>query len=584
MQGAGHTSRTHFSPDSLPARTLHATEVRLPSLLMKSAVRYVLPTLLAIAVGTTVGMKLEHDRASSDAVRQLRKIEDAFLIIHQQYVEGTDPEKIADAAIEGMLEQLDPHSAFIPAKDLQEVQEGFQGSFGGVGIMFEVPNDTARVITTVANGPSEKVGVMPGDRIVGIDDTSAVGFDDDDIRKHLKGPEGTRVRMTVARPGVTEPITFQITRARIPIFTVDSAFMLDGQTGYIRINHFAQTTLDEFRTKMRELIAQGMQRLVLDLRDNPGGVMRSAVGMADEMLPGGKTIVSTRSRNAQYNSSERTTPGGMFEDKPVIVLINEYSASASEIVSGALQDHDRALLVGRRTFGKGLVQTQFPLSDGGVLQMTISRYYTPSGRLIQTPYTAGKGFESYYEQKYASLSSSMFDVSKYAESVPDSLQFKTDHGRTVFGGGGILPDYIVVPDTSSLLVSVSRKGLDFRFAREHFDAHEQELRTAWGEDPQQFIRGFKVDEALWNEFVAFLKAEDRVTFTSDAAAVDARKGVHLQSDLAGQRGVIEARLKGYLARNLFGSEFFYPIVMPLDPAVQEAMNLWSRAESLAMLR
>ena len=551
---------------------------------MKSAVRYVLPTLLAVALGTTVGMKLEHDRASSDAVRQLRKIEDAFLIIHQQYVEGIDPERVADAAIEGMLEQLDPHSAFIPAKDLQEVQEGFQGSFGGIGIMFEVPDDTARVITTVANGPSEKVGVMPGDRIVGIDDTSAVGFDDDDIRKHLKGPEGTRVRMTVARPGVTEPISFTITRARIPIFTVDSAFMLDGQTGYIRINHFAQTTLDEFRDKMRLLKGQGMERLVLDLRDNPGGVMRSAVGMADDMLAGGKTIVSTRSRNTQYNSSERTTPGGPFEDQPVIVLINENSASASEIVAGALQDHDRALLVGRRTFGKGLVQTQFPLSDGGVLQMTISRYYTPSGRLIQTPYTSGEGFENYYEQKYASISRSTFNPSDYTESVPDSLQFKTDHGRTVFGGGGILPDYVVVPDTSSLVVGVRLKGYDFTFAREHFDAHEQSLRNAWGEDPQRFIRAFEVSDAMWQEFVAFLQAEDRITLTDSASAVDARKGIHLRSDLTAQRETLEARVKGYLARNLYGSEFFYPVVIPTDQVVREAMNLWGRAENLAMTR
>lgn len=551
---------------------------------MKSAVRYALPSLLILGLGTLVGMKLEHSNTSSDALRELRKIEDAFLIIHQQYVEGVDPSVISEAAIAGMLEQLDPHSSFISAKDLQEVQEGFQGSFGGVGIMFEVPDDTARVITTVADGPSEKAGVMPGDRIIGIDDTSAVGFSDDDVRKFLKGPEGTRVRMTVARPGVREPISFDITRARIPIKTVVGAFMLDQQTGYIRIEHFAQTTHDEFRAAMRDLLAKGMERLVLDLRDNPGGVMRSAVGMADEMLAGGKTIVSTKSRNTQYNSTERTTPGGMFEDQPVIVLVNQYSASASEIVSGALQDHDRALLVGRRTFGKGLVQTQFPLSDGSVLQMTISRYYTPSGRLIQTPYTSGEGFENYYEQKYASINRSTFNPSDYIESVPDSLQFKTDHGRTVFGGGGILPDYVVVPDTSSLLTGVRVRSLDFRFAREHFDANEQALRSAWGENAERFIREFEISDDLWNEFAQFIQAEDRITLTDDAEAVDLREGIHLRTELASQREGIEAHIKGYLARNLFGSESFYPIAMPMDTMVKEAMTLWGRAETLATTR
>ncbi len=551
---------------------------------MKSALRYTLPTLLVLGLGTLVGVKLEQNHAQSDAVRQLRKVEDAFLVINQQYVDDVDAEKVADAAIVGMLEQLDPHSSFISAKDLQEVQESFQGSFGGVGIMFEVRDDTARVITTIADGPSEKAGILPGDRIVGIDDTTAVGFDEDDVRRHLKGPEGTRVRVSMARQGLSDPVAFTITRARIPIFTVLGAFMLDDQTGYIRIEHFAQTTLDEFRAKMRELSQKGMKRLVLDLRDNPGGVMRAAVGIADEMLAGGKTIVSTKSRNTQYNSTERSTPGGMFEEQPVIVLINEYSASASEIVSGALQDHDRALLVGRRSFGKGLVQTQFPLSDGSVLQMTISRYYTPSGRLIQTPYTSGEGFESYYDQKYASLNKSAFNPSDYVDSIPDSLKFETDHGRTVFGGGGILPDYVVVPDTSSILLGIGRRGLDFRFARETFDKQEQALRQTWGETPQKFVADYQVSPALWDEFVAFLQADDRLTLTDDTAAVDARKGVHLRGDLVRQRAALESRIKGYIARNLYGSEFFYPIAMPKDEAVKQAMSLWNRAETLAVMQ
>ncbi len=550
---------------------------------MKYAFRYALPALLLLMLGTIVGMTLESHRSNPDALRQLRKLEDAFLIINQQYVDAVNADVLAESAIEGMLEKLDPHSSYISAEQIKEVQEGFQGSFGGVGIMFEVPGDTARVITTIANGPSEKAGVMPGDRIVGIDDTSAVGFSDDDIRLHLKGDIGTQVQVTVVRPGLADTRTFTITRGRIPIYTVDSAFMLDEQTGYIRINHFAQTTHDEFRAKMKQLMGQGMQRLVLDLRDNPGGVMRSAVGMADEMLRAGQTIVSTRSRNTQYNNTDRATSGGMFEDQPVIVLVNENSASASEIVSGALQDHDRALLVGRRTFGKGLVQAQFPLSDGSVLQMTISQYFTPAGRLIQTPYTKGESFETYYEDKYKSLNRSMFNPADYIESVPDSLKFKTDHGRTVFGGGGILPDFIVVPDTMSLVLSVNRKALDFQFAREEFDANEQALRSQWGDDPRRFVREYTVSPEMWQKFSTFIQAEDRITLTDNADSVNVRKGVHLQSDLPQERAVLEARIKGYLARNLYGSEYFYHIVMPTDQVVKEAMELWGRAENLALL-
>ncbi len=550
---------------------------------MKPLVRYALPALLLLCLGAIVGMTLESHRSSPDALKQLRKLEDAFLVVNQQYVDDVDADKLAESAIEGMLERLDPHSAYISAEDLKEVQEGFQGSFGGVGIMFEVPDDTARVITTVANGPSEKAGIMPGDRIVGIDDTSAVGFDEDDIRLYLKGDVGTQVRVTLARPGVREPLSFNITRARIPIYTVDTAFMLDEQTGFIRINHFAQTTHDEFRDKMQMLRSKGMKRLVLDLRDNPGGVMRSAVGMADEMLHAGQVIVSTRSRNTQYNNIDRATAGGMFEDEPVIVLVNERSASASEIVSGALQDHDRALLVGRRTFGKGLVQAQFPLSDGSVLQMTISRYYTPVGRLIQTPYTRGEGFEQYYEDKYASLNQSMLSPTDYIESVPDSLKFETDHGRTVFGGGGILPDFVVVPDTSSIILGVGNRAFDFQFARAHFDEHEKALRATWGDDPDHFVRDFTVSPEIWNAFTTYLQAEDRLTFTDTQADVNPRKGVYLRSELATHRAELEARIKGYLARNLYGSEFFYPIVMPADDVVKQAMELWGRAENLAML-
>ncbi|HYE58004.1 MAG TPA: S41 family peptidase [Rhodothermales bacterium] len=549
---------------------------------MKSTLRLVVLSVVLIMAGLALGVGIAQKRSDNpDTLRQLRKLEDAFMLITQQYVEPVNTEKLVEGAIQGMLEELDPHSAYIAARELREVQESFEGTFGGVGIYFEIVRDTARVINTVPNGPSEKVGLMPGDRLLMINDSTAIGFDDEDVRRNLKGEVGTTVRVMIQRAGLSQPRQFTITRARIPILTVESSFMADTHTGYMRIGHFAQTTYDEFRQHLTRLQQQGADRLILDLRDNPGGIMSSAVKIADEFLKTGQTIVSTRSRNARFNESEAATAGGRFEQQPLIVLLNENSASASEIVAGALQDHDRALIVGRRSFGKGLVQTQFPLTDGSVLQMTISRYYTPSGRLIQTPYEHGESVEHYLEQKYATRAAEVFNPQVYVNQVPDSLKFRTSGGRIVFGGGGILPDIVVAPDTSSLYTGVARTGVDFRFAQDYFERHEQTLRRTWGTDPARFRQQYEVSDAVWQEFIAFMqRGEDAITLTDNAAQVSPRQRIYLRADLARQREDIEARVKAYLARNLYGAEQWYPIAIPTDQTFREAMRLWDRAASL----
>ena len=550
---------------------------------MKPSLRLPLLAAALLGVGTLLGMSLDTRAGDgADTARQLRKLQEAFVLISQQYVESVDADRLAESAIAGMLEELDPHSAYIAARDLREVQEGFEGSFGGVGIMFEIVADTARVITTIADGPSEKAGVQAGDRIVGIGDSTAVGFDDDDVRRHLKGEVGTPVRVTVARPGARAPLRFTLTRARIPIYTVGASFMVDDRTGYLRIDHFAQTTYDEFRQHLARLRGRGMQRLVLDLRDNPGGVMSSAVKIADEFLPAGEVIVSTRSRNPQFVEVDRATAGGSFEGSPVIVLVNAYSASAAEILAGALQDHDRALVVGQRTFGKGLVQTQFPLADGSVLQMTISRYFTPAGRLIQTPYEHGETQQAYVEQKFATRGQETFNPRLYTDRVPDSLKFRTDAGRVVFGGGGILPDVVVAPDTTSALLGVGRLGLDGDFARTLFTEQEQALRARYGTDPTRLAREFRLDDAAWARFIAFAQASDQhLTLTDDPSKVAPRQNVYLRSAFDAVRPDVEARIKAYLARNLFGSEQWYPLALPTDPTFREAARLWGQAEGLA---
>ena len=555
--------------------------------MMHSTKFFIIPGLLLLVLGTMLGMRLDTTSSSEgSAVEHLRKLQDAFIIINKQYVESVDNGKIVENAIGGMLKQLDPHTSYINAAEIEEVQQGYQGSFGGIGIWFEIPrddddvsNDTARVVSTIPEGPSEAVGLMAGDRIMGINDSSAVGLNNNGVTKRLKGPIGTEVKVTVKRRGVREPIDFTITRDQIPLYSVDVSYMIDDQTGYIRVSRFSMKTYEEFMDGLADLKLQGMQRLIIDLRSNPGGIMESAVRMVDEVLGGNQSIVVTKGRGPQTNSMYRATRTGIFEENPIIVLVNGYSASASEIVAGALQDHDRALIVGQRTFGKGLVQNQFPLPDGSVLQMTVARYYTPSGRLIQTPYELGDQTD-YYENKFASRENATFNPSIYIDSIADSLKFLTDRGRSVFGGGGILPDYIVRPDTTLLMRTIIGNALDRRFSDRWFSDHEGQLRNAWKDRQQAFNKTYFIDEACWDAFWAFSE-DNGVKVTSDPGAVNESAGVFSQSEVDRNRAHLEIIIKARLASELYGYQAWYPVYHNFDLELNEAMKLWDRAESLA---
>ena len=541
---------------------------------------FIFPALFLFGIGTLLGVKLEDALSTKDTIEQLRKLEDAFLLIDKRYVEDVNADQLAEGAIQGMLDDLDPHSSYISAKEIAEIQESYQGSFGGIGIMFEVPNDTALVITPIEGGPSETAGLRAGDRIIGIGDSTAIGLTDRGIQRKLKGPIGTEVDVTVQRFGAPEPLTFTITRGEIPLYSVVGSYMVDDQTGYIRVTRFAQTTYDEFKEQLEDLRAQGMRRLVLDLRDNPGGIMDGAVKIVDELLADDRTIVYTKGR-AVPNQLFRSSEPGSFETEPVIVLVNARSASASEIVAGALQDHDRALIVGQRTFGKGLVQNQFPLPDGSVLQMTTARYYTPSGRLIQTPYEGGD-LEDYYKEKFADYRESLFDPSKYKERVPDSLQFQTDHGRTVFGGGGILPDFVIPPDTmmAPTLQAAFSGALDPVF-RTWFSRHEASIRDNWADREAAFTENYTVSDAQLDEFWQLAQTEHDFTLTSDESAVDVENGVLLSSDVAAHDEAVEQYIKALLARQLYGTDAAIPIFNAINPVFQQAVGLWDRAAQLA---
>lgn len=545
---------------------------------------YLLPAVLLFVLGTVLGVQLEAALSTTDTVEQLRKLEDAFLIINKSYVEEVDAANLAEHAIESMLEELDPHSSYISTEQIAEVQEQYRGSFGGIGIWFEIVQDTARVVSPIEGGPSEQVGLRAGDRIIAINDSTATwtDLDNDEITSRLKGPIGTTVDVTVQRLGMRRPIEVTITRDRIPLFSVVGDYMVDEKTGYIKVTRFAQTTYREFREKLDELRSQGMQRLIIDLRDNPGGIMDAAVLMVDEMIADDKMIVYTKGRTVQDQVFRSSRPG-VFETEPVIVLVNARSASASEIVAGALQDQDRALIVGQRTFGKGLVQNQFPLPDGSVLQMTTARYYTPAGRLIQTPYESGDQ-QSYYEQKFADFSDATFNPSKYKENIPDSLKFSTAHGRTVFGGGGILPDFIVAPDTmmAPIIQATFSGALDPAF-RDWFQRHEQELRSTWEEQEASFMETFSVNDATMRELwaIAADSTNGGLMLTDDASEASMEDGIFTNADLQENRETIEIFLKGRLARQLYGSDSAYPLYNRIDPVFQAALKHWQDAEDLA---
>ncbi len=561
-----------------------------------------------LAAGVIAGVQVQDAVSASDEVEQLRKIEEAYEYITRAYVERVDTSQLAEDAIEGMLAGLDPHSIYISPEDMARVRESFDANFDGVGIFYEFVEgrqdvDTLVVLMPIVGGPSEEAGLQPGDRIVEIDGENAIGIDPDDVPTKLKGPRGTSVDLVVQRPGNRGRLSYTITRDRIPLNTVNATYMVDETTGLIALGRFARTSHDEVRDGIRQLEAQGMERLILDLRGNAGGLLEQAYAIADEFLGAGEMIVYTESRHSSNRRQYRATAGGIYETQPVIVLVDENSASASEIVAGALQDHDRAYLIGRRTFGKGLVQQQFPMTDGSVLQMTVSRYYTPSGRLIQTPYEVGGGDEAYYEAKVhireavedqLAPRGGKVDAGAFGADVPDSLRFRTAAGRTVYGGGGVLPDFIVRRDTlSPALATVVNKRYDDTFARLEVERRGADFRGSWEGRQREFVRDFRLSDADFDRFLSYVSSRGtRVVAERPEAAgteassetgddVEEAADVLVRSEANAARADIETRVKAFMARRLYDTNAFYPVISQIDPALREAMRHWRDAQDLA---
>lgn len=486
------------------------------------------------------------------------KMSATLQLIENQYVDTVDLQKLVEKSIQKTLETLDPHSTYISAKNLKKVNEPLVGNFEGVGIQFNILRDTILVVQTISGGPSEKVGIMAGDKIIYIEDSlfAGVGVSNNDVIKNLRGKKGTQVEVMIKRGGENELLDFIITRDKIPLYSVDAAYMIDKTTGYIKVNRFAAKTTQEFIEACEKLKEQGMEDLILDLQGNGGGYLNTAVTMADQFLPEKSLIVYTEGENSPIQKMHATKKG-VFEEGRLVVLVDEGSASASEIVAGAIQDWDRGLVIGRRTFGKGLVQKPYNLPDGSVIRLTIAHYYTPTGRSIQKPYNEGKK-EYYREIRERFESGELMSMDSLA--FPDSLTFTTMGGRTVFGGGGIIPDFFVPIDTtggSDYYSKLIRKGVLYQFVLTYLDGHREELENKYA-DVVAFNEGFEITEDLENKLVEY--AEGKKVEADPAGLEKSREILHIQ-------------MKALMARSLWGASEYFPIFNPVNPTYRQGIEV-----------
>jgi len=516
--------------------------------------------LVLLVLGIVAGMKIQNAISDDKVSDQVKKFADVLGITSRYYVDNIDTQKLTEAAIRGMLDELDPHSTYISIEQLKRVNEDFQGSFDGIGVEFDVLNDTLTVVSPISGGPSEKLGILAGDKIVKIDGQSCIKIAREDVPKKLRGPKGTKVIVTVSRYGKGDLIDFEITRDKIPLYSVDASFMMNTDVGYLRMSRFAATTYDEFMQAMNKLRGQGMKMLMLDLRGNPGGYLEQAFKITSEFVPRGKKIVFTKSRTKEFEEVYNST-GGSFTDLPLVVLVNEGSASASEILAGAIQDLDRGLIVGETTFGKGLVQRQFDLFDGSAFRVTTARYYTPSGRLIQKPYEGGKYKHS---MRLDTLEGENINHDKDTKDTTRP-EYKTLKGRTVFGGGGITPDYFVKMDTlTTYTVQLRRLNLFYEYVENYLSANRKSIENNY-KNYLEFRDRFTVDESMLNN-LKDLARKKKVEF--DAVAFN--------RDI----DFIKISIKSQIARDIWGNEGNYAVFVSNDDQVQKALSLFLEAIKL----
>ncbi|MBN2814739.1 MAG: PDZ domain-containing protein [Bacteroidales bacterium] len=519
-----------------------------------------LPVIIAVSIviGILLGRFYRGSTAESKfiIIPKANKLDNVLNYIENEYVDEVSKTAIIESAIPKILQELDPHSQYIPAADLQKVNEPLEGNFSGIGIQFNMLDDTLVVIQTTPNGPSQKVGILAGDRIIRVDSIHVAGqkLPSDSIVNRLRGPRGTHVLVEVSRRNVDELLSFDIIRDNIPLNSVDAAYMIGDGIGYIKLNKFSATTEAEFVENVNRLRANGLQKLILDLRENGGGYMNAAVFIADQFLNGNEMIVYTQGK-ARERQDFSSNPGGLCTDLGIAILIDENSASASEILAGAIQDNDRGVIIGRRSFGKGLVQEQKSLADGSAIRLTIARYYTPTGRSIQRPYN--NDIIDYYSElneRFLHGELENADSNKFA----DSLKYITPAGKTVFGGGGIMPDIFVPIDTIGItdyFIDIRNKGLIYRFSLSYSDENREMLSKL--NSANEFIETLEKQKIL-RRFVAFA----------------AKEGVkEVPGEITISEKIIKSQLYAYVARNFIGDNGFYQIIERIDTTLQKAVEV-----------
>jgi carboxyl-terminal processing protease len=530
--------------------------------------KYLLPTLtvIAVALGILIGSALTQKAAAQRIVYQnghwqleQSKIDRLLQLMESAYVDSINMDSITDEAMTDLVKKLDPHSAYIPKEDLEMVNSELAGSFSGIGVQFTIQQDTVRIVAVIAGGPSEGVGVLAGDKLIMVDDSLFVGkkINNEKVMRTLRGEKGTKVKLGVMRAGSPEILSFTITRGDIPVTSVDAKFIIEPNIGFIRVNKFGETTYKEFIAALADLYAKGATKYIIDLRENSGGYMEQAIRMANEFLQRGDLIVYSEGR--AYPRYEATANGsGRFKTAPIVVLIDNFSASASEIFAGAMQDHDRAQIIGRRSFGKGLVQQQMAFSDGSAVRLTVARYYTPSGRCIQKPYTLGDQ-EDYDKDLLERWEHGEF-YSADSIHFADTTAYYTDGGRKMYGGGGIMPDIFVGRDTTLNTPWYNRcvnLAYTYQFAYKYTDEHRKTLSKYkdW-----QSLEQYLLKQNVLREFVAFAK----------------EKGVEPdEAQIQKSRPLMTRLLNAYIVRNILGDEGFFPLFERDDEITKKAVEVLS---------
>ena len=521
-----------------------------------------MPLALALALvgGMWIGKTFFNNYHGWDSRSKLDTI---LELINKNYVDEIDTDSILEVSFPEIISHLDPHSVYIPASDLQSVNEELEGSFSGIGISFNMLGDTITVLEVISGGPSEKVGILPGDRIITINDSLVAGqkWTNSKVMSNLRGPKGSTVRLGIKRPTAKELLPYDVKRDDIPVTSIDASYFIDDEVGYIKINKFGATTYSEFLTSMVTLMADGAKRFIIDLRGNGGGFMDHAVLMANEFLPSGSPIVAIKGKNRSRDNATMSDGSGSFKDKELVVLLDEISASASEIFAGAMQDNDRGLIIGRRSFGKGLVQNQLELPDSSALRLTIARYYTPSGRCIQKTYAPGVDYERELLNRFEHGELYSADSIKQDKS----LEFTTLHGRTVYGGGGITPDIFVPNDSTgitSYYINVINAGLIPKYTFEYTDANRANLSKS--KDGHELLTMLPDDDTLLQNFVNYAQKN---------GVAPRWYYINLSRDL------LVNSLKAMIARNIHGVQGYYEVMNDSDPTVLAALEALNSGKS-----